>query len=224
MIRNALFVSLLCSVFWGCHEAKLRLPYLGHYDVVYSPSGNDTTYHRIPAFSYLNQDSVKVNNTTYKDQLWLVEFFFSSCPTICPLMNHQMLRLGREIDPDIRREMQFLSFSIDPKNDTPSRLKRYRDSHKLPKTRWDFLTGNEEETHRLGIHHFMVFAGKDSLSAGGYAHSGAFTLVDREGFVRGVYAVINFDLSINEQEYARMVKELKILYDEHLTTRKKAFL
>jgi protein SCO1/2 len=122
------------------------------------------------------------------------------------------------------KDLQLLSFSIDPGNDRPHVLKQYRNFHKLPKENWDLLTGNETETHRLGIEHFMVFAGKDSLSAGGYAHSGAFTLVDAKGYVRGVYAVTNLDMTVNEQEYLRMVKELNMLYHEYLTTRKKTDL
>ena len=98
-------------------------------------------------------------------------------------------------------------------------LKKYQVNHHIDYKNWDFLTGNEAETHRLGIQHFLTFAGKDSESAGGYAHSGSFTLVDAKGYVRGVYAVTNFDLSVNEQEFDRMVKEIKILYDEHTSTK-----
>ncbi|MFM7387496.1 MAG: SCO family protein [Bacteroidota bacterium] len=224
MIKNALLANIVFFLLAGCKEPEPKLQYLGQYDVIYSRQRNDTVFHKIPSFSFLNQDSVRVSNQTYAHKMWLVEFFFTSCPTICPIMNKQLLRLHQEISPSLKKELQFLSFSIDPANDPPSKLKSYSDYHKIPKVNWDLLTGNEVETHRLGIDHFMVFAGKDSLSAGGYAHSGAFTLVDAQGYVRGVYAVTNMDLSVNEQEYARMVKELNILYNEHLISRKKTAL
>jgi protein SCO1/2 len=117
-------------------------------------------------------------------------------------------------NPDIEDKFQFLSFSIDPENDSPSELKKYKTLHNLQYSNWDFLTGDEASTHQLGIQNFLTFAGKDEASAGGYAHSGSFTLVDSKGFVRGVYAVTNFDLSVNEQEFNRMVNEINILLDE----------
>ncbi|MFM2037158.1 MAG: hypothetical protein RL432_97 [Bacteroidota bacterium] len=224
MIKNALLINILFILLLGCNEPTSKLPFLGQFDVIYSRQRNDTVFHKIPLFNFLNQDSVRVSNETYAHKMWLVEFFFTSCPTICPIMNKQLLRLHKEITPSLKKELQFLSFSIDPSNDLPSKLKSYRDYHKMPRVNWDLLTGNEAETHRLGIEHFMVFAGKDSLSAGGYAHSGAFTLVDAQGYVRGVYAVTNMDLTVNEQEYDRMVKELNILYNEHLISRKKTAL
>jgi protein SCO1/2 len=224
MIKNALLVSLCLFVVVGCDRPTPKLPYLGHYDVVYSKKGNDTLFHRIPQFTYLNEDSIQVTNQNYKDKMWLVEFFFTSCPTICPIMKKQLLRLHQETSAELKKELQLLSFSIDPIIDSPSKLRAYRESHKLPKKNWELLTGNEAETHRLGIEHFLVYAGKDSLSDGGYAHSGAFTLVDAHGYVRGVYAVTNMNLSVNEQEYARMVKELNMLYHEHLSTRQKTAL
>ncbi|NBV68884.1 MAG: SCO family protein [Flavobacteriia bacterium] len=205
----------------GCNVPKKKLPYLGNPDVVYTKKNGvfyaDTLYPKIPNFSFLNQDSTKVNRNTYKGKIWVVEFFFTQCPTICPIMNKQMKRVYQTIqknNSDIEDKFQFLSFSIDPENDSPSELKKYKTAHKLQYSNWDFLTGDEASTHQLGIQNFLTFAGKDEASAGGYAHSGSFTLVDSKGFVRGVYAVTNFDLSVNEQEFNRMVNEINILLDE----------
>ncbi|MEY4572348.1 MAG: hypothetical protein RLZ10_1581 [Bacteroidota bacterium] len=201
-------------------EPQKKLPFLGHADVIqWKKNGHnysDTIYPIIPNFHFLNQDSNRVNKYTYSDKIWIVEFFFTSCPTICPIMNQQLQRLYKKIDAAHQKEMQWISFSIDPNHDGPSILKKYQKEHGLFHKNWDFLTGNEEETHRLGIEHFLTFAGKDEESAGGYAHSGSFTLVDRKGHVRGVYAITNFDMSVNEQEFDRMVNEINILYDEHI--------
>ena len=118
-------------------------------------------------------------------------------------MNKQLNRLYKKLNKQEHEELQFLSFSIDPATDNPRTLKNFQ----------------VQETHRLGIQNFLTFAGKDSESAGGYAHSGSFTLVDAHGYVRGVYAVTNFDLTVNEQEFDRMVKEIKILYNEHTSSK-----
>ena len=220
MIKKGTAVSLLLFLVISCSQDPQRLPYLGKHDVVFSNGKVDTVYATIPAFAFRNQDSLPVTNKTYANKLWVAEFFFTSCPTICPMMNSQLVRLYNELPKKTRPTVQFLSFTIDPMHDGPAKLREYRKTHLIPLKNWDFLTGNELETHQLGIENFLTFAGRDSLSAGGYAHSGAFTLVDHTGHVRGVYAVTNFDLSVNEQEYKRMVKEINILYDEYLRTNK----
>lgn len=224
MTKIGRYVSsiLLILLLFGCVESP-KLPYLGNADIEYNEKDGvvyaDTVYPRIPHFQFTNQDGKHVTNNTYRGRIWVVEFFFTSCPTICPIMNKQLNRLYKKLDKREHAALQFLSFSIDPTTDNPTVLKKYQVKHKINHKNWDFLTGNETETHRLGIQNFLTFAGKDSESAGGYAHSGSFTLVDAKGYVRGVYAVTNFDLSVNEQEFDRMVKEIKILYNEHTSSK-----
>lgn len=224
MIKIGRYVSSILAILllFGCKESP-KLPYLGNSDVEYTEKGGvvyaDTVYPIIPAFSFTNQEGKLVTNKTYKGKMWIVEFFFASCPTICPIMNNQLKRLHKTLSKDALDELQFLSFTIDPTHDNPAVLKKYQATHQVNYKNWDFLTGNEAETHRLGIQNFLTFAGKDDESAGGYAHSGSFTLVDAQGHVRGVYAVTNFDLTVNEQEYDRMVKEINILYDEHTSSK-----
>ncbi len=196
------------------------LPKLGNYDVVYSKKNGkekiDSIYSTIPAFQYLNEDSIRVTNSDFKNKVWIVEFFFATCPTICPIMNQQLKKLVNETDK-YKKHIQFLSFSIDPKKDTPSKLTEFKLRNGIKAKNWAFLTGDEATTHTLGIKHFLTFAGRDSLSAGGYAHSGSFTLVDKAGYVRGVYAVTNFDLTVNQEEYKRLLNDVNnlIKYEYH---------
>ena len=224
MTKIVRYVSSILIVFllFGCEESP-KLPYLGNSDVEYFEKDGviyaDTVYPKIPQFQFTNQEGKPVTNSTYKGKIWIVEFFFTSCPTICPIMNKQLKRLYNKFDKQEQAALQFLSFSIDPTKDNPRVLKKYQVKHHINYKNWDFLAGNEAETHRLGIESFLTFAGKDDESAGGYAHSGSFTLVDAQGHVRGVYAVTNFDLTVNEQEYDRMVKEINILYDEHTSSK-----
>jgi protein SCO1/2 len=197
------------------------LPKLGNYDVVYHKKNGkeirDTIYSTIPTFNFLNEDSVSVTNNDFKNKVWIVEFFFASCPTICPIMNQQLKKLVNETNK-YKKHIQFLSFSIDPKNDVPSKLKEFKQRNGIKAKNWTFLTGDEATTHTLGIKHFLTFAGRDSLAEGGYAHSGSFTLVDKAGYVRGVYAVTNFDLTVNRDEYQRLLNDVtKLLkYEYHV--------
>ena len=192
MIR--LFLVLLVSwiVIASCTEQKkVRvLPIVGNYDVEYDTINGkevtDTIYPKIPNFTYLNQDSIQITSSAMKGKVWIADFFFTSCPSICPKMTSQMKRLAI-LTKDLDKHIQFISFSINPSYDGPSKLRAYRKHYGITAKNWQFLTGDEEATHALGVDYFQVFANKDIESAGGYAHSPAFVLVDKEGYVRGVY-------------------------------------
>ena len=185
------FILLLILLSCNQSEKKVRvLPYVGNFDIVYSMVNGkevaDTVYPKMIDFSYFNQDSLVVKSADMKGKIWIADFFFTSCPTICPKMTEQMKRLNG-MTKDINEHIQYISFSINPKYDTPEQLRKYIQVHKIKAKNWQFFTGNEARTHDLGINNFQIFAGQDASAAGGYAHTGAFALVDKEGYVRGVY-------------------------------------
>ena len=189
---KAILCLFLVLVVVSCKEdPKPRaLPYLGNYDVYTKEKDgevyNDTVFPKIPFFSYLNQDSVRVTSKDLKGKVWIANFFFTSCPSICPPMMSQMRRLN-VLTKDLKEEVQFISFSIDPKTDKPHVLKQYIKNNGISTDNWVLLTGDEKRTHDLGVNNFMVHAKKDAMSAGGFAHSDGMVLVDKEGIVRGVY-------------------------------------
>jgi protein SCO1/2 len=186
---SILFLSLLFS---SCSsDKKVRvLPFIGNYDVEYSIKNGvevaDTVYPKMIPFEFYDQDSVNVTNADFKGKVWIADFFFTTCPTICPTMTKNLKWLNEQTK-DLEEEVQFLSITINPNHDAPSKLLAYKNHYKINAKNWSFLTGDEVFTHQLGIEHFQIFAGQDAAAAGGYAHSGAFTLVDKEGYVRGVY-------------------------------------
>jgi len=192
MIRSFLLLLVSWIVIASCTEQKkVRvLPIVGNYDVEYDTIDGkevaDTIYPKIPNFTYINQDSIKITSSSMKGKVWIADFFFTSCPSICPKMTSQMKRLSI-LTKDLEKHIQFISFSINPTYDGPSKLREYRKHYGITAKNWEFLTGDEEATHALGVDYFQVFANKDIESAGGYAHSPAFVLVDKEGYVRGVY-------------------------------------
>ena len=187
---------LIALIITSCSDRKKELveiralPILGHRDLEYKMVDGeeivDTLYHIIPEFSYLNQDSVMISSKSIKGKIWISDFFFTHCPSICPPMTTQMKRLNFLLK-DLSNEIEFLSFSIDPDRDSPSRFRKYIEEHGIDAENWNFFTGNESATHILGVEDFLVNARKDEKSPGGFAHSPGFTLVDREGRVRGVY-------------------------------------
>lgn len=198
MIKRLLHINV-CLVFGlallqSCKgdepTSEFVLPFLGPKDLDYKMVDGvevaDTVYHTIAPFVFFNQDSTRVSSTSLEGKIWISDFFFTHCPTICPPMTSQMKSLNASLK-DMEDEIYFLSFSIDPKRDTPSRLREYRKMYDIKAKNWLFFTGDEAETHQLGIESFLVHAGQDPSVAGGYAHGDIFTLVDREGRVRGVY-------------------------------------
>jgi len=206
-----LVLSLIVLSFLVSCEEQVKpkaLPYYGNYDVVtYSKDGtltNDTVYPKIPKFTYLNQDSVKVSSTQYKGKVWVANFFFTSCPSICPPMMSQMRRLII-LTKDLRNDVQFISFSIDPKTDQPSVLRNYIKNNGIETENWVFLTGDEAKTHYMGVHNFMVHAKRNASVAGGFAHSDGMVLVDRDGIVRGIY------LGTQTAEVDKLNKDLRKL-------------
>lgn len=184
IVSSSWFVfSILLLV--GCGQNEYQpLPKLGNYDINYETG--DTIFPSIPDFQYLNQDSVVVSSKSMKGKIWVSDFFFTSCPTICPVMTEEMKRLNQNTS-DLKEHIQFMSFSINPRYDKPSVLRKYIQKHGITASNWYFFTGDEKETHQLGIDHFLVHANADEQAPGGFAHGPAFTLVDMDGIVRGVY-------------------------------------
>ena len=203
-------IAVALVIFTACGEdKKVRvLPLIGQYDIEYKTVDGveveDTIYPTIPAFTYLNQDSTEVTAESMKGKIWVADFFFSTCPTICPTMTTQMKRL-QAMTKDLENDLQFISFSINPSYDQPTMLRRYIKHHGITANNWQFLTGDEAETHELGVKSFLVHVASDEEAAGGYAHSPAFTLVDKEGIVRGVY------IGTDTKDVDRLEKDLRKL-------------
>lgn len=192
----AFFIGFVCLLSCNSEEKIQRvLPIVGNFDLEYKLVDGkevvDTIYPKIPFFYFRNEDSLVVKSTDMKGKIWIADFFFTTCPSICPKMTGNMKKLNASTE-DLKEHLQFMSISINPNHDTPSQLKRYKNHHKITASNWQFFAGKEEETHQLGIENFMIFAGRDDEAEGGYAHSGAFTLVDKEGYVRGVYLGTDF--------------------------------
>lgn len=189
----------------GCQEKK-TLPILGHKDTEVKGGKVDTVYHQIPAFQFLNQDSTWVSDRDYDGKIYVADFFFTSCPTICPKMKTQMLRLYERYSNE--NQLALLSFSIDPDFDQPHVLKAYASRLHIKSPKWNMVTGEKAKIYELGQKSFMVTAQEDKNEAGGFVHSGAFILVDKQRHVRGIYD------GTNEQEVNHLIEDIELLLKE----------
>ena len=179
-MKQPFLLSILTLPLWfGCgnRDDCTTLPILGEREV----SGADTIYHTIPPFSFLDQDSATVTNSTLTGKAYVVDFFFISCPTICPKVKKQMLRVHEAFLQEPR--LILLSHTIDVRHDTIPRLKQFSKDMGVDGSKWRFVTGDEDQIYAIADDYFSV-AIKDETAPGGFDHSGRLILVDGQGRVR----------------------------------------
>ena len=136
----------------------------------------------VPAFELMDQNNKKISDKDYLGKVYVVEFFFATCPTICPKMNQSMLQLQEEFygNPNFG----LASITIDPEHDTSAVLKEHANQLGVKHYNWHFLTGDKKYIYGLANKGFNLYAGENNKAAGGFEHSGLFALVDKEGKIR----------------------------------------
>lgn len=137
---------------------------------------------KVPSFQFINQDSLLISDKDYIGKVYVVEFFFTSCPSICPIMTENLVELQNYFKD--QPDFGVASFTITPEYDTPSVLKRYAGKYNITDIDWHLLTGNKEAVYDLANSGFNIFAAEMPDAPGGFEHSGLFALVDRQGYIR----------------------------------------
>lgn len=137
---------------------------------------------KVEDFLFLNQDSLLIGNEDFKGKVYVAEFFFTRCPSICIEMNKNMKTLDELYGE--REDFGIASFTIDPENDTPTALKKYSELIDVKSKNWHFLTGDIDEIYALSNKGFNIFSSINEKVAGGFEHQGFFALVDQNGYIR----------------------------------------
>lgn len=155
---------------------------------VYGPVSEENgvaQYHQTEDFILINQDGRKTGSVNAEGKISVVNFFFTSCPTICPRMMRGMQRVQELYlnDPDIL----FMSLTVDPKRDTPERLKVYAQAYNAHPQQWQFLTGDKKEIYRLARKSYFLIATDGDGGKHDFIHSENLVLVDQKGRIRGYY-------------------------------------
>jgi protein SCO1 len=201
LLYSALVISALLIFNVSCVKEK-PLPIFGERDF----NGTDTVYHTIPPFQLVDQDSVTITNKTFAGKIYVADFFFTKCPTICPVMKTQMLRIHDEFQTD--SDVLILSHTIDPEYDNVSVLHDYSDRLGVKSNKWHFVTGDMDDIYGIAEKGYFTRASVDETLPGGFLHSGAFLLVDRYGRVRGQYD------GTKEDQVDRLIQDIKRLKKE----------
>ena len=137
---------------------------------------------KVPPFEFINQYGDTITNKDYEGKVYVAEFFFTTCPSICPRMNRNLVQIQNTFsDYD---NFGVASFTINPEHDTTEVLKKYADSYGITNTDWHLMTGGKEEIYALANVGFNIYAGENPNVDGGFEHSGNFALIDKNGFMR----------------------------------------
>lgn len=203
-LLSAGLVLTVCSLLLlSCIEQKDQaLPIFGEKEI----TATDTTYHTIADFRLVNQDSTIVTNETLDGKIYVADFFFTSCRTICPVMKTQMLRVYEAVEnaPDVA----LVSHTIDPEYDTVGLLNDYAERLGVKSNKWHFLTGDKDSIYYLAQTSYFVTAMEDEAESDGFIHSGAFMLIDKKGRIRGKYD------GTKSEEVDKLIKDIERLRKE----------
>ncbi len=204
---KAIVLFSFLVVFISCSTNSEKLPYLGNHKEVISSSQTKTLqYFKVPDFTLTNQDRITITNESFKNKIYIADFIFLKCPTICPIMNQQLKRVYDVFKNN--EDVLFVSHTIDPQNDSIPVLKAYSEQLGIDSKKWHFLHGEKKDIYKLAEKGYFSQAYEDSQAPGGYAHSGGFILVDKNRHLRGVYD------GTNSADVDRLIKEIVILLNE----------
>jgi len=203
MNLNNIFVKILLIIsIISCSQSKQeKLPYIGVPIII----DYDTVQHRIPQFDLINQDSVIITNSSFSDYIYISDFFYSYCPSVCPQVKNQMLRIYDRYEDDER--VKLVSFALDPSRDDVENLHRYAKNLGVESSKWYYLTGDKDEIWALA-ESFLISVVEDPNEPGGIYHSGKIILIDNDGHIRG------FANGTEEEDVTGFIHDIDILLKE----------
>ncbi len=204
MLYQFLSIFILFGLLSSCQKTP-SLPYLGNRNTVQNGDKVDTIYQRISNFSFINQNGDSVTHNTVAGKVYVADFFFTSCPTICPKVKRQMKRVYAAYENS--KDFVMISHSIDTKFDTVGRLNWYAQKMNAKAPMWNFVTGEKADLYKIA-YDYLLTALEDPKAEGGFDHSGSMALIDRKGHIRGLYD------GLDEQKVDLLIRDIAILLKE----------
>lgn len=203
--KISLFIGL--ALFVGAcknNSASFKLPILGEKSL--NTNGKDTIYHQIAEFELTNQFGEKVNNKTVNGKLFVANFFFATCQSICPEMSTNLTTVQKAFEKD--DSLLILSHSVNPMHDTVEVLKNYAGMYSAIQNKWHLLTGNKALIYSLAKNSYLVNALEDDGTPEGFLHSELFLLIDSKQRIRGMYD------GTDKPQVLKLIEDIKILKTE----------
>ena len=208
LILAALVLSIV-----SCQKSSKKLAYVGvKIETNYDDNGKlviDTLKHKIPDFALINQDNDLVTNEKLKGKVYVADFFFTTCPSICKTMSGNMVELQKMMAGT--KDFHIVSHSVNPEFDSPKVLREYAEKMGAKTSNWDFLTGEKETIYSLGLKGYFAEAEESELAPGGFLHTENFVLVDRFGYIR---SRVDADGNIKAVYDGTNSEDVKLLYQD----------
>lgn len=208
MKRNSLYLFFIFTVsifLVFCNSSDNQLPILGVKE--FDTEINDSINHRVQEFAFVNQENKLITLDHLRDKVTIVNFFFTSCPSICPIMIDELKRFQQAVHG--KYDIQILSHTVDPRRDSVGKLKWFIDKKEINTINWDFVTGSQQSLYESGVYNYYLASAEDALAEGGFLHSEKFVLIDKDLHIRGYYN------GTEKEDVNRLIKELEILFDEY---------
>jgi len=202
---------IILSIFYNILDVEKPLPV--YQPVVVDPSLVDSTiqhiskYHKIENFSLTNQNGKTITQDDYKDKIYVADFFFTTCQTICPIMTKNMAEIQKSILKD--DDVMLLSHSVTPKIDSVAQLKRYAIKKGVNDAKWNLVTGDKKEIYNLARKSYLAVKTYGNGDEYDMIHTENFMLVDKKRQIRGFYD------GTNPEEITRIIKDIKTLKKEY---------
>ena len=202
--------SLMLSLFFSCKEETSTLPFYNsaewESEWIEESSEAYTDIHKIADFSFTDQNNQKVTNANFDGRLYVADFFFTTCPSICPEMTSNMYLLQEEFRDEPK--FKLLSHSVTPWIDTVQQLKRYAVENQVDDKKWHLVTGEKAQIYDLARTSYFIEGQMGlQLSSDDFLHTENFILIDKKRRIRGIY---NGTL---EREINRLISDIKLLLE-----------
>jgi len=194
-----------------------RMSNVGNYDHIEEDAiGSMMEIGKVPKFSFVNQNNDTISNASYDGKVYVVEFFFTTCPSICPIMTTNMLKVQEAFMDETN--FGIASLSIDPDYDTPQVLKEYAEGYGATHPNWNFLTGTKADIFELSNTGFKIYAAENNEIEGGFEHQGYFALIDKNGIIRsridGIGNPIIYYDGLEQEGVDMLITDIKKLLKE----------
>jgi len=212
MLKNKIYLIFiaLAALFVGLYFFNLKqhkpLKTLPYFDPKSYSKAKVREHHIIPVFSFINQYNQRVTEQATKQKVYVTDFFFTSCQSICPIMSHQLERVYKEFKT--RNDFIILSHTVNPETDSVPQLLKYAKQHGVTDTRWMFLTGDKKQLYELARKGYLLNAEEGNGDANDFIHTQNFALIDKEKHIRGFYD------GTDSTEVTRLINDIHVLFEE----------
>ena len=204
IILSILFLP--CIFYLVLIQGKNHFKHLEIFGPKEAVAAGDTIYHTIPSFSFLNQEGRTITDKDLQDKIYVANFFFATCPTVCPKMNYNLKGVTEKYRDDA--QVKFLSFTVDPEKDSVAALAAYAQKEAADSSQWWFLTGNKDSIYALARNGYLVPAAGGKTAAD-FFHSQDLMLIDHEKRIRGIYD------GLDESDVKKLCDEIDVLEHEY---------